>query len=56
MSPLPSNLQITVQGTISTGLSAGTLFTNTVIASTTYTETSLGNNTAQRATPSVRPI
>ena len=41
---------ITVEATISASLSAGTRFTNTVTASTTYTETSLGNNTAQVAT------
>jgi uncharacterized repeat protein (TIGR01451 family) len=41
---------ITVQGTISTGLSSGTLFTNTVMASTTATETITTNNTAEWGT------
>ncbi len=41
---------ITLQGTISAGASGGTVFTNTVAASTTTTETQLANNAASAAT------
>jgi uncharacterized repeat protein (TIGR01451 family) len=41
---------ITVHGVISTGLGGGTLFTNTVTASTTATETVTANNTAAAPT------
>ena len=43
-------LSIQVQGVVSSSVANGTRFTNTVTASTAYTETSLDNNTAQVAT------
>jgi uncharacterized repeat protein (TIGR01451 family) len=45
-----ATLSIQVQGVVSPSIANGTRFTNTVTASTAYTETSLGNNTAQVAT------
>lgn len=45
-----NDLTIQVRATISSSLTAGTLFTNTVNASTTATETVMGNNAASTTT------
>ncbi len=45
-----TTLSIQVQGVVSPSIANGTRFTNTVTASTAYTETNLGNNTAKVGT------
>jgi uncharacterized repeat protein (TIGR01451 family) len=45
-----ATLSIQVQGVVSSSIANGILFTNTITASTAYTETNLGNNTAKLVT------